>query len=120
MYSFRRRKLSTVKATLQQEAEDPEADLGLKKRRPVKAAAKQKVATRQPEPKAPRARKRKVPVVHEEAADIPAPTPAAVMADAAALQPVNQSLPAPIWTRETLSEAAEQLKVKDPGATDLS
>ena len=80
-------------------------------------------AAQQPDSKptaAKRGRKRKTPVVHEDPMEVPVPAPAAAMADNPLSEP-PAATPAPIiiWTREMLSEAAEQLKARDPGDDQL-
>lgn len=123
MESLRRRKLRADAPLAVKEVASP-SENGSQPKRPISArvaAAKlsqmQKSTPALPETKPKQTRKRKVPVVHEEPAQISVPPPAAVMAEAPLPSPASApaAAPAAIWTREMLSAAAEQLKVKDPG-----
>ena len=125
MQALRRRKLNTTSAAAEKVAPSvgPEPAAEPKPKRVRKPSVSKKVAASQkqpsPEPKlteVPRGRKRKAPVVHEEPAEVPASATAAVMADAPhGTGPTAPAAPAMVWTREMLSDAAEQLKARDPG-----
>ena len=125
MHALRRRKLRT-NSTAAEKAIPPD-DQGqpveVKPRRRGRPAAAKKAATTEKESvqeqrvtQVSKGRKRKAPLVHEGPEDIPAAAPAAVMAEApTATADIAQAVPAVVWTRETLTDAAEQLKAKDPG-----